>query len=897
MPSRNRLLPSISLGFIWIAPFVLLISLSVGIVGYLSLRNGQKAVDDLANQLIERTNQLVVQHLESYLAAPKNLVKLDVAALESGTLNWQDFSGIGDFFWQQVQIYGISWINYGLKSGEYIGAGYDEGGIEIGELSPTTGMAYFDFKTNEQGQRVSKKADPTYDFKGEAWYYDTMQAGRPTWSEIYLWEGANVTISSTLSVGIGHPIYRGHEEPIGALGIDLSLTNISSFLRTLEVSPSARILIVEDNGLVVANSGAEAPFRRSHDQLERLNIADSKDPLVRAATAYLLKQVGSFHQIQRTMTLQFKWDRERQFVQVTPWHDEDGLDWLVIVIVSESDFMTQINTNTRQTIWLSLGALVVAMILGFFTSRLLTRPIAALKLVAQQIAAGNMEQQVAPSRINELDAVGTSFNRMADQLQDSFSKLTYLATHDTLTGLANRATFRTLLTEAIAHRNLHNHTASAPMSLPPLAVLFLDLDGFKLLNDSLGHLAGDQVLIEVANRLQKVIGTYGHVARFGGDEFVILLDLILQPSDAEAIVAQLCTEVRKPLLLNGTTTVISTSVGIAFCNNYATDADSMLRNADIALYRAKANGKAIYELFDDEMHVEVMERLQLETDLREALTRAELLVYYQPIVDTKTLAIVGIEALARWQHPTLGMISPSKFIPIAEETGLIIPIGWWVLRTACQQLQAWQKLFPCSPRVVNVNLSPRQFMHPDLLNQLAQMLAESGLPPQALKLELTEGILIKERVAMQKRLAQIKALGVQLSLDDFGTGYSSLSYLHHFPLDTLKIDRSFIQQMLIDKQCRAIIESIVTMAHKLGMDVIAEGVETAEALDYLRHFVHCEQIQGFLISAAVSPTEMQQRFSRAPLNPVSVSTALGMRRLPREGLRAQNAQPVTIVGD
>ena len=389
MPSRNRLLPSISLGFIWIAPFVLLISLSVGIVGFLSLRNGQKAVDDLANQLIERTNQLVVQHLESYLAAPKKLVKLDVAALESGTLNWQDFSGIGDFFWQQVQIYGISWINYGLKSGEYIGAGYDEGGIEIGELSPTTGMAYFDFKTNEQGQRVSKKADPTYDFKGEAWYYDTMQAGRPTWSEIYLWEGANVTISSTLSVGIGHPIYRGHEEPIGALGIDLSLTNISSFLRTLEVSPSARILIVEANGLVVANSGAEAPFRRSHDQLERLNIADSKDPLVRAATAYLLKQVGSFNQIQRTTTLQFKWDRERQFVQVTPWHDEDGLDWLVIVIVSESDFMTQINTNTRQTIWLSLGALVVAMILGFFTSRVLTRPIAALKLVAQQIAAGN----------------------------------------------------------------------------------------------------------------------------------------------------------------------------------------------------------------------------------------------------------------------------------------------------------------------------------------------------------------------------------------------------------------------------------------------------------------------------------------------------------------------------
>lgn len=595
MPSRT-----VSLGIIWIAPFVLLISLSVGVVGFLSLYNGQKAVNDLAEQLIERGNQLVVQHLESYLRVPQNLVKLNAAALENGPLDWQDFTAIGDYFGKQMSIYNVDWINYGLTSGEYAGAGYDDG-LVIGELSPATAMQYIDFQADEQGRRITSKADPTYDFRNEAWYLDAMRQGQLTWSEIYLWEGTTNIISSTLSLGIGQPIYRGNEHPIGAIGIDLSLTNISDFLRALQISPSARIFIMEENGMVVATSSSEPPFVQVDGQLTRLNISNSRDPLIRAATAYLTKQVGHFDQIQARLALQFVWNHERQFVQVTPWRDAQGLAWLVVVVVSESDFMTQINANMRQTIWLSFGALVAALVLGFYTSRLITRSIAALKLVAQQIAAGHLEQQIAPSRINEFDAVGTSFNRMADQLQDSFSKLTYLAAHDTLTGLANRATFRTLLAEAIVRRNLHDPATTAAPRLPPLAVLFLDLDGFKLLNDSLGHLAGDQVLIEVAKRLQRVSGTYGHVARFGGDEFVILLDRILQPSDAEAIVEQICAEVRKPILLNGATTVISTSVGIAFCMNYASDADSMLRNADIALYRAKANGKAIYELFDDEL--------------------------------------------------------------------------------------------------------------------------------------------------------------------------------------------------------------------------------------------------------------------------------------------------------
>lgn len=863
MPSRT-----FSFWFIWLVPFVSLILIAVGLVGFLSLQNGQRAVNDLAEQLLERTNQLVTQHLESYLAVPKNLVRLNAVALENGTLDRTDFRGIGSYFWQQAKTYGISWLNYGLTDGTYAGAGYlpdtDDRKMLIGERSLATGMTYYDFFTDAHGQRRSKEADPTYNFKEEAWFVDAMQTGKLGWSDIYLWEGTY----STMSAAIGQPLYYGNTQPVGAIGIDLSLDNISDFLRNLQITPSARIFIIEASGLMVASSSTGALFAQRDDRTDRLNVLESTDPLIKATATHLLTQIGRFDQIQTTTAFEFPWDDEQEYVRVTPWHDELGLTWWIVVVVCDSDFMTQINANTQQTIWLSTGALLVAILLGLFTSRLITRRMASLELAAQQIATGQLQHPVAPSGIRELDAVGNSFNSMAAQLRDSFTKLEYTAAHDALTGLPNRATLQRLLTEVIAHR----HKAAYPITdgkLPArFAVLFLDLDYFKLLNDSLGHLAGDQVLIEVARRLQICIGSRGHVARFGGDEFVILLDQLAHPDEVTPLVEEILCSIQKPIALGENTAYVSTSIGIVFSSHCGADAEGILRNADIALYRAKANGKAVYEIFDDEMHVEVRDRLQLEMDLRRALQQDELTIYYQPIVDANTLTITGVEALLRWHHPKQGLISPTKFIPIAEETGLIIPLGWWVLRSACQQMQQWQQQFPQRPLVINVNLSIRQFFHPDLLAQVRQVLAETGLPPQSLKLELTESLLVRDRSTMLARLLQLKALGVQLSLDDFGTGYSSLSYLHHFPLNTLKIDRSFVQQMLSDKQCRAVIESIVTMAHTLGMDVVAEGVETQEALVYLRDTANCEQIQGFLISPAVPAAEIRQRLHDQTAVPV-----------------------------
>lgn len=874
----------LSIWSLWLVPFVLLIFLAVGLVGFLSLRNGQKAVANLADQLLERTNQLVTQHLESYLATPKTLIRMDAAALEHDILDWQNFSALGDYFCQQAHLYNLAWINYGLTSGEYAGAGYIPGAdnkqMIVGELSPATGMQYYDTFINAQGQRTTREADPTYDFTQEGWYVEAMRTGKLTWSDIYLWEGTY----STMSVALGQPIYRGNAQPIGAVGIDLSLENISEFLRTLQISPSARVFIVEQDGMVVATSTTTQPFIWVGDHTERVNIVDSTDPLIRATADYLQNHVASFDQFQTNATFPFSVAGKRQYVRVTPWHDELGLSWVVVMVVSEADFMAQIDVNTTQTIWLSVGALLITMVIGFFTSRIITQRVAVLEVAAQQIAAGQLEEHVAPSGIRELDAVGHSFNSMAAQLRDSFVRLEFSATHDALTNLPNRAAFQRLLTETIAHYCVHDQSVTGEQPTTRFAVLFLDLDYFKLLNDSLGHLAGDQVLIEIAARLQTCVQGHGQVARFGGDEFVILIDPITQPSDIEPIVERILSEVRQPITLAENTAFVSTSIGIVFSSPYLTNADGLLRNADTALYRAKANGKAVYEVFDDEMHREVRERLQLETDLRQALEQQQLAVYYQPIVNANTLALVGVEALMRWRHPKLGMVSPAKFIPIAEETGLIIPLGWWVLHTACQQMQQWRQQYPHQSLVINVNLSTRQFLHPDLLPQVRQILQETGLPPQALKLEITESVLISDRATMVARLLQLKALGVQLSLDDFGTGYSSLSYLHHFPLDTLKIDRSFIQQILTDSQCRAVVESIVTMAHKLGMDVIAEGVETEEALSYLRDTACCEQIQGFLISAAVPPAEISQRLGKQAA--VTQSPIVELHRVIRQPLAA-----------
>ena len=421
-------------------------------------------------------------------------------------------------------------------------------------------------------------------------------------------------------------------------------------------------------------------------------------------------------------------------------------------------------------------------------------------------------------------------------------QLLYDVFHDRLTGLANRSLFINEIEKCM------EQVQKYPDDL--FAVLCLDLDRFKIVNDSLGRTVGDQLLIAFAHLLQSLISYPNIVARLGGDEFAILLKSIQSPLEAIDLAKNINQILTNPFEIGDYQVFKTTSIGIVLGTNHYFQAENVLRDADIAMHQAKERGKGCLEIFDKEIHDQALVKMQLEIELRQALINQEFVVYYQPIVNLKTGKITGFEALVRWQHPQRGMISPAEFIPLAEETGLIVPIGNWVLQTACQQLKQWQNstLIQSSlhPLTLNVNFSAKQFHLSNVIEIVEAILRSTHISLKDLKIELTESVLINDHKTLEG-IDQLKSYEIGLSIDDFGTGYSSLSYLHRFPLDTLKIDRSFIQNIGEQGRQTEIVLAIISLAHNLGMDVVAEGVETEEQLNQLRLF-KCEYGQGYLFS-------------------------------------------------
>jgi diguanylate cyclase (GGDEF)-like protein len=460
--------------------------------------------------------------------------------------------------------------------------------------------------------------------------------------------------------------------------------------------------------------------------------------------------------------------------------------------------------------------------------------------------------------------------------------------------LPNRALFVDRLEHVLSLKKRHKDYL--------FAVLFLDLDRFKVVNDSLGHAIGDQLLVAIARRLEICLRNGDTVARLGGDEFVILLEDIQGINEATSIANRLQQKITSPMLLDGHEVFITASIGIAMSSLEYLEPTNLLRDADTAMYRAKGLGRSRYEVFNSSMHAHALQLLQLENDLRRAAEsiadrpreqderqeqfggsktsedstirdlRAksfqsplpplspspQFIIHYQPIVSIATNTITSFEALVRWQHPERGLVSPIEFIPIAEETGLIVPLGRWVLRTACHQIRQWQQLFPCNPPLsVSVNLSVKQFSQPDLIEYIDQVLEESHLEGSSLKLEITESVLIENSESVTAMLVELRTRNIHLCIDDFGTGYSSLSYLHRFPTNTLKIDRSFVSRMGVkfdiskgEIDPTEIVRSIVTLSHNLGMDVVAEGVEEASQLNLLKG-LKCEYAQGYFFSKPI----------------------------------------------
>jgi diguanylate cyclase (GGDEF)-like protein/PAS domain S-box-containing protein len=431
-------------------------------------------------------------------------------------------------------------------------------------------------------------------------------------------------------------------------------------------------------------------------------------------------------------------------------------------------------------------------------------------------------------------------------------QLLHNAFHDVLTGLPNRALFMDRLKRSL------NRAKYRPDYL--FAALFLDLDRFKVINDSLGHQVGDELLVGIARRLEKCMRPGDMIARLGGDEFAVILDNLKSSEDAMQAADRLHQEMTVPYLLSGREVYASASIGVALSQSRHETAQDFLRAADTAMYHAKGRGRGCVELFDTEMHARALGQLQIETDLRHALQREEFRIFYQPIVATETRQVRGFEALVRWEHPEHGLLSPVRFMQVAEDTGLVIPIDQWVLRESCTQLRLWQQEFPMNPLLsISVNLSGKQFAHPDLCDKVRHLLDETGVIPLSVKLEITESSLVENPDAAAQILRQLKELGVRISLDDFGTGYSSLSYLHRFPIDVLKIDRSFVNRMSVSKNSE-IVRTIITLAINLGMEVIAEGVETEEQVAHLAS-MRCDYVQGYLFSQPMSRDAVHELLS------------------------------------
>lgn len=435
-------------------------------------------------------------------------------------------------------------------------------------------------------------------------------------------------------------------------------------------------------------------------------------------------------------------------------------------------------------------------------------------------------------------------------------KLEYQASHDSLTGLPNRSLLRDCIEQAIAKARRDGHL---------VAVVFVDLDHFKLINDSLGHHVGDRLLLEVSDRLIACVRGHDSVARQGGDEFVIVLTEQNDENEIIAVVSRLLEAISQPWIDNGQEYGLSCSVGVSCYPRDGDDPDGLLRSADAAMYKAKASGRSTYHFYTPELNQAISERLELENSLRHALEREEFRVYYQPRVDVSSGRIIGAEALIRWDCPGKGIIPPDSFISIAEETGLIIPIGQWILQEACRQNSLWQRA-GLPPINVSVNLSPIQFRHAGLVQSVAAALAQAGLDPTHLELELTESFVMHDAERINVAMQSLKALGVDIAVDDFGTGYSSLSYLKRFPVDRLKVDKSFVRDIDSDPDDAAIVRAIITLGHALGLKVVAEGVETHAHLEFLRQH-GCDELQGYYFSRPVPAVEMETLLRNARATP------------------------------
>jgi len=885
----------LSLRQLLVIPFVLQIAIFVGITGFFSYRNGQKAVNDLANQLHEEISSRIELDLRTHLNTAHIMNETNRNAVTQEFISLKDFTSLKRFFLGQLHAFHtIDYVAWGSEQGEYIGIKRLKNQQFNLEIVQTSTQDWFHIyrltETGERGKLLEKL--PNYDPRRRPWYQAATKSKTAIWTPIYFW-----FLQETLAMDAVLPVYDSEERLLGVLDTPLSLSEISDFLRDVKIGKSGQSFIMERSGMLVASSSASNPFIIKGDKLERVKAVDSYNILIRETAKNLQNKITNFESIQESISLDFKWDQQRYIVKIVPFSDPRGIDWLFCIVVPERDFMDLIIHNTRVTFFLCIIALIIATILGIITARRITAPLIQLSQASQAIAKGELDQNIELNREDEIGILPKSFNQIAMRLNRAFEeleirveartnelkeakvaiknynkqleervyqrtaelslaiedlqktqtellkqeeKLKFDAFHDSLTGLPNRAYLLNKIQDLIEFNQKEKNYL--------YAVLFLDLDRFKVINDSLGHLVGDELLKSVAHRLKSEIKPQDTVARLGGDEFIILLENIQDEGEVTDTAQRIIEQLKRPFYISQKQIFTGVSIGITLSSMGYSQAESMIRDADIAMYNAKHLGKGCYQVLTYAMQIPALQRLEQENQLRQALVRQEFILNYQPIISLITGKLTGFEVLIRWNHPVKKIISPCDFIQIAEETGLIQIIDLWVFKQACYQINNWNQQFPnLPPLTMNINLSPVDLKQTNLVENLQEIIDDNPLKNWKLKLEITETCFLETLTFEKKLMYQLRAIGIELCIDDFGTGYSSLSRLHNFPLCTLKIDRSFVREIQPKTKGAEIIHTIIMLAHSLGMDVVAEGIETKIQLEKLTE-LGCNYGQGYLIS-------------------------------------------------
>ena len=824
--------PIIPLKLLFTGPFVLELVLAVGAIGYISFLNGQKAVNELVEKLHIETTERVQQQLNTYLNIPHLINRINVDDIGIGEIDLENVEGLERHFWQQIQHFpSTSYIYVGTTQEIFIGAEQVSNSLpNVAFWTAEDPEGRFEtYSTNTDGTRKELlSVVDGYNLVTRPWFVNGREAGQEAWGDIYVWAAPYIN----MALPAVKPLYDESGALQAVFAVDLSLQTISDFLQTIKISENGEVFILEENGLLVSSSNGDAVVAEVDGSLERLSAMNSTNILLRGATDRIQEEYEDLSEIAEDSRVDFQLDGERYLTWVTPNRDQFGLNWLIVVVVPEGDFMGSIDANTRATFRLSLIALAIALAVGSVTARWAVKPIEQLSKASNAISKGDWNRKISVGRVKELRVLSQSFRRMANQLIHD-------ARYDSLTRLPNRSLFLSRLKDSLEEMQSHESYL--------FAVLYLDFDRFKALNDSYGHITGDYFLIKVSTILKNLISGDDIVARLGGDEFAILLEDIESIQCATDVAERIRTSLKEPLEVDKRMFFSTASIGIVLGRkNYSNELE-ILRDADIAMYAAKQSGKDCYMIFDEPMHNKALQDLNFENDLRRAIEREEFELYYQPIMSLCTRRLEGFEVLIRWNHPDRGLIFPTRFIPVAEETGLIIPLGELILRQAFQQLKIWQdKQNAPEDLYIHINLSGKQILDPEFLSKIDLLLEETQVSGDRVHLEITESVFMERSIEIIQILTKLRSRGFNLSIDDFGTGYSSLSYLQRLPVDILKIPRCFVSNIGSDPGRYEITRAITTLAHTLGLRVVAEGIESESDLEQLVA-LGCEFGQGYLL--------------------------------------------------